>query len=89
MKNSGDSAVIDVPSTAGSSKKKAVVSAAPQQASGGVKRGLGVFDFVLRLGALAAALAAAAAMGTSDETLPFFTQFFQFEASYDDLPTLQ
>ncbi|KAJ6924072.1 hypothetical protein NC652_017395 [Populus alba x Populus x berolinensis] len=28
-------------------------------------------------------------MGTSDETLPFFTQFFQFQASYDDLPTFQ
>ncbi|KAH6773028.1 hypothetical protein C2S51_011432 [Perilla frutescens var. frutescens] len=26
-------------------------------------------------------------MGTTDETLPFFTQFFQFQASYDDLPT--
>lgn len=91
MKNSGDSTVIDVPPTAGSSsKKKAVVStAAPQQASGGVKRGLSIFDFVLRLGALGAALGAAAAMGTSDETLPFFTQFFQFEASYDDLPTFQ
>ncbi|XP_022133169.1 casparian strip membrane protein 1 [Momordica charantia] len=54
-----------------------------------MKRGLAIFDFVLRIGALAAALAAAAAMGTSDETLPFFTQFFQFEASYDDLPTFQ
>ena len=90
MKNSGDSTVIDVPPTAASSKKKAVVStAAPGQASGGVKRGLSIFDFVLRLGALGAALGAAAAMGTSDETLPFFTQFFQFEASYDDLPTFQ
>ncbi|KAK4482726.1 hypothetical protein RD792_009893 [Penstemon davidsonii] len=25
-------------------------------------------------------------MGTTDQTLPFFTQFFQFQASYDDLP---
>ncbi|CAN4100781.1 unnamed protein product [Withania somnifera] len=25
-------------------------------------------------------------MGTTDETLPLFTQFFQFQASYDDLP---
>ncbi|GMJ09479.1 hypothetical protein HRI_004617100 [Hibiscus trionum] len=33
------------------------------------------------------AIIAAATMGTSDQTLPFFTQFFQFEASYDDLPT--
>lgn len=54
-----------------------------------MKRGLSIFDFVLRIGVLASALAAAATMGTSDQTLPFFTQFFQFEASYDDLPTFQ
>ncbi|CAK9323021.1 unnamed protein product [Citrullus colocynthis] len=89
MKNSSDSTVIDVPPTAATSKKKAVVSTTPRQAGGGVKRGLSIFDFILRLGALGAALGAAAAMGTSDETLPFFTQFFQFEASYDDLPTFQ
>ncbi|GFZ08892.1 uncharacterized protein family [Actinidia rufa] len=35
------------------------------------------------------ALAATATMGTTDQTLPFFTQFFQFQASYDDLPTFQ
>ncbi|CAI0391297.1 unnamed protein product [Linum tenue] len=28
-------------------------------------------------------------MGSSEQTLPFFTQFFQFRASYDDLPTFQ
>lgn len=89
MNNSGDATVIDMPKTGGSSKKKALASAAPRQENGGWKRGLAVFDFVLRLGALGAALGAAAAMGTSDETLPFFTQFFQFEASYDDLPTFQ
>lgn len=54
-----------------------------------MKRGLAIFDLVLRIGALASSLAAAAAMGTSGQTLPFFTQFFQFEASYDDLPTFQ
>ncbi|KAK4409094.1 protein TRIGALACTOSYLDIACYLGLYCEROL 1, chloroplastic [Sesamum angolense] len=32
-------------------------------------------------------LAATTTMGTTDQTLPFFTQFFQFQASYDDLPT--
>jgi len=46
-------------------------------------------DFILRLGAIAAALGAAATMGTSDQTLPFFTQFFQFEASYDSFTTFQ
>nr|GMD21363.1 casparian strip membrane protein 2-like [Ipomoea batatas]GMD22948.1 casparian strip membrane protein 2-like [Ipomoea batatas] len=25
-------------------------------------------------------------MATSDQSLPFFSQFFQFQASYDDLP---
>lgn len=53
---------------------------------GAVKRGLAIFDFVLRLAALAAALGATIAMGTSDQTLNFFTQFFQFRAQYDDLP---
>ncbi|KAF3445582.1 hypothetical protein FNV43_RR10758 [Rhamnella rubrinervis] len=56
-------------------------------AGGGWKKGVAIIDFILRLGATAAALGAAASMGTSDETLPFFTQFFQFQASYDDLPT--
>ncbi|CAN6555747.1 unnamed protein product [Malus baccata var. baccata] len=54
---------------------------------GGWKKAIAVLDFILRLGATAAALGAAIAMGSSDETLPFFTQFFQFSASYDDLPT--
>lgn len=53
---------------------------------GGWKRGVGIFDFVLRLAAIGAALAATATMGTTDQTLPFFTQFLQFQASYDDLP---
>ncbi|KMT06728.1 hypothetical protein BVRB_7g158890 [Beta vulgaris subsp. vulgaris] len=53
----------------------------------GVKRGVGVIDFVVRLIALATALAATVVMGTTDQTLPFFTQFFQFRARYYDLPT--
>ncbi|KAK6926547.1 Casparian strip membrane protein domain [Dillenia turbinata] len=55
----------------------------------GWKKGLAIFDFILRLCAIGAALAAAAVMGTTDQTLPFFTQFFQFQASYDDLPAFQ
>lgn len=54
---------------------------------GGWKRGVAIFDFILRICALVPALAAAAAMGTTEETLPFFTQFFQFQASFDDIPT--
>ncbi|XP_057534994.1 casparian strip membrane protein 2-like [Amaranthus tricolor] len=53
----------------------------------GVKRGVGIIDFVVRLLAVAAALAATIAMGTTDQTLPFFTQFFQFRARYYDLPS--
>ncbi|KAI3409470.1 RRM domain-containing protein [Psidium guajava] len=91
---SGDSTTIDVPNSAASSgaaaKGKAVpVAAAPLPRPGGWKRGVAIFDFILRLCAIVTALAAAATMGTTDQVLPFFTQFFQFEASYDDLPTFQ
>ncbi|XP_073042136.1 casparian strip membrane protein 1-like [Primulina eburnea] len=50
------------------------------------KRAIGIFDVVLRISAATAALAATITMGTTEQTLPFFTQFFQFQASYDDLP---
>lgn len=48
-------------------------------------RGVEIFDFVLRLLAIAATVSAAIAMGTTDETLPFLTQFFQFEAKFNNL----
>ncbi|XP_031504716.1 casparian strip membrane protein 1-like [Nymphaea colorata] len=51
----------------------------------GAKRGIVVIDLLGRLFALATALAAAITAGTTDETLPFFTQFFQFEARYYDV----
>ncbi|XP_021289751.1 casparian strip membrane protein 1 [Herrania umbratica] len=84
---SDDHAAIDVPESSAVAKGKAPLIATPREQKSRFKKGLGIFDFLLRLGAIIAALAAAATMGTSDETLPFFTQFFQFEASYDDLPT--
>ncbi|XP_061955827.1 casparian strip membrane protein 2 [Populus nigra] len=80
---------IDMPESSSVSKGKAPLIAAPMKEKGGYKKGIAIFDFILRLAAIATALAAAASMGTSDETLPFFTQFFQFQASYDDLPTFQ
>ncbi|KAI4318816.1 hypothetical protein MLD38_032481 [Melastoma candidum] len=86
---SGDSTTINVQESGPISKGKGPVLAAPLPRPGGWKKGAAIFDFVLRLGAVVAALAAAATMGTSDQTLPFFTQFFQFQASYDDLPTFQ
>ncbi|XP_073127876.1 casparian strip membrane protein 1 [Henckelia pumila] len=55
-------------------------------ARAGVNRGVAVIDFILRIVALIATLASAIAMGTTDETLPFFTQFIRFRAKYNDLP---
>lgn len=51
------------------------------------KKGLAIVDFVLRLCAASAAFAAASTMGQTEQILPFFTQFFQFHAQYNDLPT--
>lgn len=51
------------------------------------KKGLAIIDIVLRLGAGSAALAAAYISGNTEQILPFFTQFFQFHAQYNDLPT--
>ncbi|CAN4109486.1 unnamed protein product [Withania somnifera] len=65
----------------------ATAAASHEHAKGGAKRGIAIFDLILRIAAFASALGAAVAMATTEETLPFFTQFFQFEASYDDLPT--
>ncbi|KAG9159110.1 hypothetical protein Leryth_017564 [Lithospermum erythrorhizon] len=56
-------------------------------AVGGYKKGVAIFDLILRLSAVATAIGAVATMANTEETLPFFTQFFQFQASYDDLPT--
>ncbi|CAM8919849.1 unnamed protein product [Rhodiola kirilowii] len=53
------------------------------------KKGLAIFDLIFRLGAVAASLGATVVMGTAGQILPFFTQFFQFEAGYDDLPSFQ
>lgn len=86
---SGEATVVDVPEGSRATKGKAPILMVPKQEKGGMKRGLAIIDLVLRIGAIVAALAAAATMGTSDQNLPFFTQFFQFEASYDDMPSFQ
>ncbi|AEC09206.1 Casparian strip membrane protein 1 [Arabidopsis thaliana] len=67
-------------------KKKGFVAVASR---GGAKRGLAIFDFLLRLAAIAVTIGAASVMYTAEETLPFFTQFLQFQAGYDDLPAFQ
>lgn len=88
--------LIGVPEPKANTKGKAVAGAAlpvvvsskaTPHPQGGWKRGFAIFDFVLRLCAIAIALAATAIMGTTEQTLPFFTQFFQFQAQYNDLPT--
>lgn len=53
----------------------------------GVNRGLSIVDLILRIIAVIGTLGSAVAMGTTNETLPFFTQFVQFSAQYNDLPT--
>ncbi|KAJ1281017.1 hypothetical protein BS78_04G276400 [Paspalum vaginatum] len=51
-------------------------------------RGLAVVDLILRFVAVIATAGSAMAMGTTNQTLPFFTQFLLFKAQYSDLPTL-
>ncbi|KAL0426569.1 UNVERIFIED_CONTAM: Casparian strip membrane protein 1 [Sesamum latifolium] len=87
-----EATTIEVAETSRERKGKAPLLAAPVAAAhhakaAGNKRGVSIFDFILRISAAAAALGATVAMGTAEQTLPFFTQFFQFQASYDDLPT--
>ncbi|GLU01887.1 hypothetical protein SLE2022_191680 [Rubroshorea leprosula] len=54
----------------------------------GGNRGIAVLDFVLRILGFIVTLGSSVTMGTTNETLPFFTQFIGFRAEYDDLPTL-
>ncbi|KAJ4970903.1 hypothetical protein NE237_004002 [Protea cynaroides] len=53
---------------------------------GGWKKGIAVFDFLIRLVAIAATLTGAIAMATANQTLPFFTNSFQFRATFSDFP---
>ena len=53
------------------------------------KKGIAITDFVLRLGVIGAAMGAATIMATTEEQLPFFTQFFQFQAQYTMFPMFQ
>ncbi|KAG0513585.1 hypothetical protein BDA96_10G115200 [Sorghum bicolor] len=71
----------------GSSEHGETSKAAPL-GRGGVSKGVSVLDLILRFIAIIGTLASAIAMGTTNETLPFFTQFIRFKAQYSDLPTL-
>ncbi|EEC73995.1 hypothetical protein OsI_08910 [Oryza sativa Indica Group] len=55
---------------------------------GAASRALSVADLILRVVAVVAIVDSAIAMGTTNQTLPFFTQFLRFKAQYSDLPTL-
>ncbi|KAD2243196.1 hypothetical protein E3N88_01771 [Mikania micrantha] len=50
-------------------------------------RGIAVLDFFLRLIAIVGTLASAIAMATTNQTLPFFSQFVRFRAKFNDLPS--
>lgn len=73
------------------SPSNAISSSDPKVATnkkvGNYKKGISIFDLILRIASVATSIGAAVGMATAGETLPFFTQFFQFEAGYDDLPT--
>ncbi|KAI8573450.1 hypothetical protein RHMOL_Rhmol01G0278600 [Rhododendron molle] len=92
-KDSDETPILMPESKSGSSKAAAAApvaiaatTKAARYARGGWNRGVAIFDFILRLCAIVAALAATTTMATTNQTLPFFTQFFQFQANYDDLP---
>ncbi|MFQ6671226.1 hypothetical protein Gotur_035837 [Gossypium turneri] len=58
-----------------------------EQPNRGSKKGIASGDFVLRLFAMGAALGAAVTMGNNQQILPFFTQFIEFLAQYNDITT--
>ncbi|KAK8479086.1 hypothetical protein V6N13_063318 [Hibiscus sabdariffa] len=68
-----------------SSKAFAVAVQHPRR---GVKKGIAIGDFIIRLCAMAATMGAAITVGLADQSLPFFTQFLRFQAKYDDIPSL-
>lgn len=71
-------------------KAVAVVSTkATPLPTGRWKKGLAIIDFILRLGAIGATMGAAVLMGTTEEILPYFTQFLQFHAQWNEFPMFQ
>ncbi|PKI54104.1 casparian strip membrane protein 3-like [Punica granatum] len=63
------------------------VGGASKMPTTGISRGVSALGFILRVLAFICTLGSAIAMGTTNETLPFFTRFIRFRAEYDDLPT--
>ncbi|CAI9752708.1 unnamed protein product [Fraxinus pennsylvanica] len=52
-------------------------------------RGISILDLIMRIVAIIGTLGSAIAMGTTNESLPFFTQFIRFRAEYNDLPAFR
>ncbi|KVI05514.1 casparian strip membrane protein 1 [Cynara cardunculus var. scolymus] len=50
----------------------------------GSNKAVSIMDLVSRLVGITGTLGAAIAMGTNEQTLPFFTRFVRFDAQYDD-----
>lgn len=55
----------------------------------GSNKGVAVMDLILRMVGIAGTLGAAIAMGTNEQTLPFFTRFVRFNAQYDDFTSFR
>ncbi|XP_023731348.1 casparian strip membrane protein 1 [Lactuca sativa] len=55
----------------------------------GSNKGISAMDLVLRIVGVVGTLASSIAMGTTEQTLPFFTRFVRFNAQYDDFPSFR
>ncbi|CAN8256228.1 unnamed protein product [Cochlearia groenlandica] len=58
------------------------------QKTGHMSRKIAILEFILRIVAFFNTISSAILMATTNETLPFFTQFIRFHADYNDLPAL-
>nr|XP_043639718.1 casparian strip membrane protein 1-like [Erigeron canadensis] len=55
----------------------------------GSNKGVSLMDLILRILAVVGTLASSISMGTTEQTLPFFTRFVRFNAQYDDFPSFR
>lgn len=55
----------------------------------GSNRGISVMCLILRIIGAVGTLGSSIAMGTTEQTLPFFTRFVRFNAQYDDFPSFR
>ncbi|PWA99629.1 Casparian strip membrane protein 1 [Artemisia annua] len=58
-------------------------------ARAGSNRGISLMDLILRIVGIVGTLGSSIAMGTTEQTLPFFTRFVRFNAQYDDFPSFR